>query len=66
MCDLIVPREVAKPEDEVLRGSQTRPIFVAQLIREKTKWTESWTGIVIVKEVKRTNPYPHRRATDIR
>jgi hypothetical protein len=37
VCDLIIPGEVAKPTDEVLRGSQTRPIFVAQLIREKTK-----------------------------
>lgn len=36
-CDLIVPGEVAKPADEALQGSQTTPIFVAQLIREKTK-----------------------------
>ena len=37
VCDLIVPGEAAKPADEVLQGSQTRPVFVAQLIREKTK-----------------------------
>jgi hypothetical protein len=37
VCDLIVPGEEAKPAGEVLQGSQTRPIFVAQLIRVKTK-----------------------------